>query len=137
MSEMDVKPIKVGQAKPGTYIAIDGDVYVVKDNEHSKAGKHGHAKCRITLENVFTGSKKQIVKPADDRLDSPIILKKTGQVLSITGDSVQIMDLETYETIELLLPKEEELRNKLEPNAEVEYWEVLGKRILRKVKSPA
>ncbi len=134
MSELDVKPIKAGQAKPGTYVVVDGEVYVVKDNEHSKAGKHGHAKCRITVENVFTGSKKSIVKPADDRLDSPIILKKNGQVLSVTGDSVQIMDLESYETLELPLPKDEELRSKLEPNAEVEYWQVLGRSILRRVK---
>ena len=134
MSELDVKPIKAGQVKVGNYILYDGDVYIVKDNEKSKAGKHGHAKCRMAIENVFTGSKKSIVVPADDKLQSPIINKKTAQVLAITPDSVQLMDLESYETFETIIPNDEELKSKLEPNKEVEYWEVVGKRVLRRVK---
>ena len=131
---MDVKPIKAGQAKVGTYILHNNDVYVIKDSEKSKAGKHGHAKVRMTIENIFTGAKTSIVVPADDKLQSPIINKRTGQVLAITPDSVQIMDLESYETFETVIPSDAEIKDKLEPNAEIEYWEVVGRKVIRRVK---
>ena len=48
------------------------------------------------------------------------------------GEAVQIMDLESYETFETPLPKEPELRSKLNSGAEVEYWKMsFGIKIIR------
>ena len=130
----DVKPIKAGQVKVGTYIIIDNEAYVVKNVDTAKTGKHGHAKATITAEHLITGNKKTIVVPTSDKLQSPIIDKRNGQVISVGGDSVQIMDLETYETIDVILPDDEALRSKLQPGAEVEYWDILNKKIIKRVK---
>ncbi|MHA1684953.1 MAG: translation initiation factor IF-5A [Candidatus Heimdallarchaeaceae archaeon] len=134
MSEQDVKPVKAGQLKAGHYIIYNNEVYLIRDIEKSKAGKHGHAKARIKVENVFTGSKTELTVPTDTKLKSPIIDKRTAQVISLTGDSAQLMDMETYETFEAALPDDEELASKLQAGAEVEYWALIGKKKIMRVK---
>ncbi|MHA1223560.1 MAG: translation initiation factor IF-5A [Candidatus Heimdallarchaeaceae archaeon] len=135
MSEQDIKPIKAGQVKEGHYIIQNNDVYLVRGIEKSKAGKHGHAKCRMKIENIFTGSKTEISVPGDAKLQSPVVDKRNAQVISFGSDSVQLMDLETYETFETALPSEEEVRNQIQEGAEVEYWNVIGRRKIMRVKS--
>lgn len=134
MSEQDVKPVKAGQLKSGHYIIYNDDVYLVRDTEKSKAGKHGHAKVRIKVENVFTGSKTELTVPADTKMKSPIIDKRTAQVISLTGDSAQLMDMETYETFEAALPDDEELKSKLDAGVEVEYWALIGRKKIMRAK---
>lgn len=134
MSESDVKPVKAGSVKVGNYIVVDNDVYVVKGSEKSKAGKHGHAKVRLTVENLFTGNKKSITAPGDDKFMSPIIEKKVAQVLAITGDSVQLMDTESFETFEAALPGDDIT---LEEGGYVDMWQVLGRKIIRGTRADA
>ncbi|MEM3109501.1 MAG: translation initiation factor IF-5A, partial [Candidatus Bathyarchaeia archaeon] len=62
-----------------------------------------------------------------------MIEKRTGQVISILRDTLQLMDLETYETFEAPIPEEEELKGSLTTGLEVEYWRILGKvKVMRK-----
>ena len=37
------------------------------------------------------------------------------------------MDLETYEYLDAPFPDEEDLKAKLAPGTEIEYWKILGK----------
>ncbi len=137
MSESDIEAVRATQLKAGNHIVKDGDIYLIRETEKSKAGKHGHAKCRIKIENIFTGSRTEITVPGDTKLQSPIIDKRTAQVLNITSDSVQLMDMESYETFETILPTEEEIREDLkkgEPPVYVEYWRVIGKRRIMRIK---
>ncbi|MDD5148574.1 MAG: translation initiation factor IF-5A, partial [Candidatus ainarchaeum sp.] len=87
----------VGALRPGNYVLIDGAVCQIKGIEKSKPGKHGAAKARITAFDVFTGSKKTLLKPTSADAEIPIIVKGTAQVVAIMGDSLQIMDLASYE----------------------------------------
>lgn len=132
MSESDTKPIKASQVKAGTHIIHEGDVYVVKSVEKSKAGKHGHAKVRMSVENIISGNKKSLVMPGDDKMKSPIINKKIAQVISINPDSVQLMDKESYEVFETKIPNSEEIGGELASGDEVDMWEFLGVRIIRR-----
>ncbi|MHA2250865.1 MAG: translation initiation factor IF-5A [Candidatus Kariarchaeaceae archaeon] len=132
MSEGDTKPIKASQVKAGNHILHDGDVYIVKSVEKSKAGKHGHAKARIGVENVITGNKKSLVMPGDDKLKSPIINKKIAQVLAVNPDSIQLMDQENYETFETLIPDVKEIGGILESGDLVDLWEFMGKRVIKR-----
>jgi len=134
MSEQDIKPVRAGQIKEGFYIVHNDDVYLVRSIEKSKSGKHGHTKCRMKIENIFTGSKTEIAIPGDTKLQSPIIDKRSAQIISMSGDSVQLMDLETYDTFEASLPDEEEIKNKIQEGGEVEYWNAIGKRKIMRVK---
>ncbi len=124
---------ELGDLKVGSFIVIDGEPCRIVEMSKAKTGKHGSAKAHVVAIGIFSGSKKTLVAPVSQRVEVPIIDKRSAQVLAITGDTIQLMDLNTYETFEVDMPKEEEIRSKLEPGAEVEYWEVMGRRKIMRV----
>ena len=97
-------------------------------------GEHGSAKARIVAIGVLTGQKRNVISPVDGKLEVPMIEKKTGQVLSVQPDLVQIMDMQSYETFETPPPTEDDLRSKLASGVEIEYWEMLGKKKIVRTK---
>ena len=107
------RPASVGELKEGSWIVIDGEPCRIVEYERSKPGKHGSAKARIVAIGLFDGAKRSIVSPVDAKVEVPIIDKRSGQVVSVNEaeGTVQLMDLETYEVFETLLPKEEELKS--------------------------
>jgi translation initiation factor 5A len=121
------KPVDVGSLRVGGYMIIDGEPCHILDITKSKPGKHGSAKARITAIGVFDGAKRSFVKPVDLGAEIPIIDKRTGQVFAVNPTGVQIMDMETYEYFDAPYPQEEELKSKLVPGVEIEYWRILGK----------
>ena len=127
---MVLKIINATEVKTGTNILVDETPCTVKSIDISKTGKHGHAKCRIEAIGIIIGTKKVFVVPGHERLDVPRIDKRKSQVLSVTGDKASIMDLETYETLEL--PVSEELKEQIKDGDQVEYWDVEGVKIIRK-----
>lgn len=127
---MVLKIINATEARVGTNIILEGENYTVKKMDVSKTGKHGHAKCRIEAENMVTGSKKVFVVPGHDRFEVPLVNKNKGQVLSITDDHASIMDLESFETIEVAVPVE--LKGQIGINDNVEYWDIEGTLILKR-----
>ncbi|MGQ9543763.1 MAG: translation initiation factor IF-5A [Candidatus Bathyarchaeia archaeon] len=120
------KPVDVGSVKVGQYIIVDDEPCRVVEYEKSKPGKHGAAKARIVAVGLFSEQKKNVISPVDAKIDVPIIEKRSGQIISVMSETVQIMDLETYETFETPLPKEADLRSKLNTGVEVEYWKMVG-----------
>ena len=119
-----------GDLKKGSYIVIDGEPCVVLDVSKSKPGKHGAAKVRIDARGLFDGNRRSRIFPAGADVEIPIIDKRTGQVLSVSGNVVQIMDMENYEDV-FEVPLDEldpEIRERLSPGVEVEYWVALGRR---------
>jgi len=129
------KPVDAGSLKVGSYIVIDEAPCKVVEIEKSKTGKHGSAKARIVAIGLFDGVKRSIVVPVDQKVEQPVVEKKTAQVIALMPDAVQLMDLSSYEVFEV--PKgevEAELLNKLSTGTEVEVWEVMGRRKLMRVK---
>ena len=63
-----------------------------------------------------------------------MIEKKTGQVIALLPSAVQLMDLETYEMTEAPYPEDEDLKSKVISGAEVEYWHILGRTRITRVK---
>jgi len=129
-----VKPVSAGSLKEGSFIVIDGEPCKIVEIEKSKTGKHGSAKCRIVAIGIFDGVKRSIVVPADAQVEVPVVNKKVGQVIAVTGDMVQVMDLSTYETYELPMPEEEDLRSRLAPGIEVEIWEIMGRHKIMRIR---
>jgi len=128
---MPLKLIDASQARTGTTITIEGDAYTVRSNDISKTGKHGHAKCRIEAISIFTGKKKVLAVPGHERFEVPLVDKRKAQVLSASEETASIMDLESYETIDVHFL--EELKDKLVPETEVEYYDIEGKKMIMKV----
>jgi len=121
------KPVDVGSLRVGGYMIIDGEPCHIVDITKSKPGKHGSAKFRIVAIGVFDGQKRQFVKPVDLSAEVPMIDKRMGQVFAVNPTGVQIMDLETYAYFDAPYPQEEELKAKLAPGVEIEYWKILGR----------
>lgn len=128
------KPVDVGSLRVGGYMIVDNEPCRIVDITKSKPGKHGSAKARIVSIGVFDGVKRSIVKPVDANAEVPIIDKRTGQIFAVTPSSVQIMDLETYEYLDALFPEEEDMKAKMASGVEIEYWKILGKIKIVRVK---
>jgi len=127
---MVLEIINATNARVGKNLILDGSYFTVKKMDVSKTGKHGHAKCRIEAENMLTGSKKVFVTPGHDRFEVPMVNKNKGQVLSVTDDHASIMDLESFETIEVAVPAD--LKGQIGINDNVEYWDIEGTLILKR-----
>jgi len=121
--------ITIKDLRPGSYVMIDGEPCKVVDIAKSKPGKHGAAKIRLEAIGIFDNKKRSLLKPASTEVPQPIIEKKRGQVISVSGDFIQLMDLEDYSTFEASVP--EEFKGKLDSGMEVVYWKI-GNRILIK-----
>ena len=112
-----LRMISATEAKAGTSIIVDGVPYTVKNVETSKTGKHGASKARITAIGVFDGQKRNLMQPGTDDVEVPIVDKGNAQVVAVMGETIQIMDLETYQTYEIPKPKDVPLQQ----GDEVEY----------------
>ncbi len=128
------KPVDVGSLKVGSYVIVDNEPCRIVDLTKSKPGKHGAAKARVVTIGVFDGVKRSFVKPVDAKVEVPIIEKKSGQVISVMPNAVQIMDLETYEVFETPPPDDEDLRSRLSEGVEVEYWRIMGRTKIMRTK---
>lgn len=123
------KQTEIKTLKIGGYVLIDDEVYTVESVQISKPGKHGGAKARVAVSGVFIDQKKTIVKPADTKINVPIIQKRPAQVIAILGDNAQLMDMETYENFELPIP--ENLKEKITEGVEVIVWSFGAKRLIK------
>jgi len=110
---------------------IDGVAHQVKKMDISKTGKHGHAKVRFEAVSAFTGKKKVMVIPGHDKFEVPMIDKRAGQVLSTSGNTANIMDNESFENLDLEIP--EELQGSVTEGVSIEYWDIEGNKLLKKV----
>ncbi|MHA1563236.1 MAG: translation initiation factor IF-5A [Promethearchaeota archaeon] len=132
--------------KRGNYYIYEGEPYLVLSNDHSKSGKHGHAKSRIGCVGLFTKKKKSLTFTADTNLDVPEIEKRVGQLVDIMENDqiVHVMDLETYETLEIMYPFELNLKklkeliddHDLQGESTIEFWTVMGRSFVTRVVLP-
>jgi translation initiation factor 5A len=146
---MSISKRQSNSLKKGNYFIPEGEhePFLVLSIEHSKSGKHGHAKNRIECIGLFNKKKKSITNPADDMVDVPEIVKKQGQMISVNkNDQVaQVMNFEdstVYDVDYPLDPDEVDVFKKLEQLeqdqdlcsvATCEYWETMGKKFLTRV----
>jgi translation initiation factor 5A len=124
---------EIGKLKEGRYIVIDGAACIIKKMQKSAPGKHGHAKYRVDAEDLMTKNKKVIMMTGHARVGVPIIDKLNAQVLSVSGKTAQIMDMQTYETFDLEIP--EALDGKVIGGANIVYWNIMGRKVMKSVKS--
>ncbi len=123
--------INATAAKVGTTIFWEGVPCSVKSNDISKTGKHGHAKCRMEVVGIFDKKKRVGVVPGSEKLEVPLVEKKKAQILNVLENSASVMDLESFETLDL--PFQTELKEQLAPEKQVEYWNVEGKKSIMRV----
>ena len=134
------KPTELGSLKIGSYILLPvsdqptGDPCRITEFDTSKPGKHGAAKARIVGVGVFDGQKRPHVGPVSMQVHVPLIDKRAGQIISVTGSNFQLMDSETFETLDADLV-DEEIEGKLQQGQDIEYWNVMGRIKIMRIKS--
>jgi len=131
---MDIRIEEVRSLKPGRYIMIDGVPSKITAIVHSKPGKHGGAKANISAVGIFDNQKRNITRPTGDKVEVPVIEKKVAQVINVIGERIQLMDMESFETFELGMPDEDELKGGIAQGAEVMYMELGGQRKITQIK---
>lgn len=115
----------------GSFIIIDGVPCKIVEIETSAPGKHGAAKSRITAVSIFENQKKTLLLSGHGEVQVPDIKKKRAQVVSITENSAQLMDLESYEIYDSNIPTE--MKDSLKSGTEVEVIEAMGRRIISRI----
>ena len=133
------KPADLGSLKIGSYILLPvsdqptGEPCRISEYDTSKPGKHGSAKARIVGVGIFDNQKRPHVGPVSMQIHVPLIDKRIGQIISITGENFQIMDSETFETLDVTMV-DDEVKGKLENAQNVEYWKVMDRTKIMRIK---
>jgi translation elongation factor P/translation initiation factor 5A len=60
-----------------------------------------------------------------------MVEKKRAQILSVGDTTASVMDLESYETMDM--PFMEEIKAELAPEKQVEYWNIEEKKVIMRV----
>lgn len=92
--------VSSNDAKPGTYLEMDNNLFVVTEYNHVKPGKGG-AFIRLKLKNLRLGTVVDRTVNAGEKLTSPTIEEKKMQFLYQQGDDYVFMDQDTYDQLTL------------------------------------
>jgi len=119
---------EIGKLKEGRYVVIEDEPCKILSIATSKPGKHGAAKSRIDAMGIFDGVKRSIVQPVSAKTYVPIVERRSAQVISIAGDTVQLMDVKDFEMFEMNIGADKAAA--LEAGSEIPYISSLGKKKL-------
>ena len=125
------KLVNATELRKGSAVMIDNAPCIVQKIDISKTGKHGHAKARIEAIGIIDGKKRIVMKPGHDKFEVPLIEKKRGQLLSLADKNASIMDVETFETLNVEIL--EEVKDAVKDGVQVEYWDIEGRKIIKRV----
>ncbi|MFX1258511.1 MAG: translation initiation factor IF-5A [Promethearchaeota archaeon] len=137
-----IRRVEIQKLKSGQYIMVDDEPCIIKSTERSKSGKHGHAKVRVVCVGMFDNNKRSLTIPSGHMVEVPEIIKGNAQINFIEDALINIMDLESYESMDVNWPQEEDLVKKLKDlqsdpskmsSAQVEYWQLAGKTLINRV----
>ena len=117
-SRVEIRTLKVGR-----YVALEDSAYKILSMSKSKPGKHGSAKARLELQDIFNGQKRSHVGTVTDTIYVPVIEKGSAIITHIQGDEVNAMDNKTFEN--MILPLSSEFT--LEPGGEIQWMEAMGR----------
>ena len=121
---------------------VDNEPCIVKSTERSKSGKHGHAKVRVVCIGMFDNNKRSLTIPSGHMVDVPEIIKGNAQINFIEENLINIMNVETYESMDVKWPTDEEMVKKLRElqanpgkmsSTQVEFWQIAGKTLINRV----
>ena len=115
--------VEIRTLKVGRYVAIEDSAYKILSISKSKPGKHGSAKARLELENLFNKQKRSHVGTVTDTIHVPVLEKGSAIITHLQGEEVHAMDTKTYAS--LILPIDTSM--KLDPGGEIQWVEAMGR----------
>ena len=114
--------VEIRTLKVGRYCCVEDKAYKINSISKSKPGKHGSAKARLELVDIFTGQKISHVGSGTDSINVPLIEKGTAMVTHIEGAEVHAMNMRDHSM--MILPMEDEME--IDAGKEIMWMEALG-----------
>jgi translation initiation factor 5A len=114
--------VEIRTLRVGRYCCVEDKAYKINSISTSKPGKHGSAKARIELVEIFTGAKISHVGSVSSTINVPLIEKGTALVTHIEGSEVHAMNMKDHSM--MILPLDEGLD--IEGGKEIMWMEALG-----------
>ena len=114
--------VEIRTLKVGRFCVVEDEAYKILSISKSKPGKHGSAKARLELVNIFSDKKISHVGTVTDSINVPMIEKGTAMVTHIEGEEVHAMNMRDHSM--MILPLEAE---NIEAGKEIMWLEALGR----------
>jgi translation initiation factor 5A len=114
--------VEIRTLRVGRYCCVEDKAYKINSISTSKPGKHGSAKARIELVDIFTGAKISHVGSVSSTINVPLIEKGTALVTHIEGSEVHAMNMKDHSM--MILPMDEGLD--IDGGKEIMWMEALG-----------
>ena len=88
--------VEIRTLKVGRYCCVDDKAYRINSISKSKPGKHGAAKARLDLTDIFGGQKISHVGSVTDSIHVPLIEQGAAMVTHIDGAVINRKALREY-----------------------------------------
>ena len=115
--------VEIRTLRVGRYCCVDEKAYKINSISKSKPGKHGSAKARLELVEIFSGQKIFHIGSVTDSINVPLIEKGTAMVTHIEGEEVHAMNMRDHSM--MILPVEDGLE--VDAGKEIMWMEALGR----------
>ncbi|MBI1935609.1 hypothetical protein HYS31_04150 [Candidatus Woesearchaeota archaeon] len=113
------------ELEKGNYFIYNGEPVKISRKEVISVGTHSHTKLKFYVQGLREKGERQVVFSHTDRVEKVDIMRKQGQVISKTGNKVQVMDAVSYETLDSIVPQE--LVEDINEGDDVTFVEIGGK----------
>ena len=113
------------ELEKGNYFIYNGEPVRVVRKEVVSVGTHSHTKLKFYIQGLRDKGERTAVFQHSDRVEKIDIMRKQGQIISKTGNKVQVMDSISYETLDSNLPPE--LISEINEGDYVTFVELSGK----------
>ena len=90
----------------GNYFIYNNEPVRVLRKEVIVVGTHSHSKLKFYIQGLREKGERTVTFQHSDRVEKIEIMRKQGQVISKSGNKVQLMDAVSYETLDSNLPQE-------------------------------
>jgi len=89
----------------GNYFIYNGEPVRVLRKEVIVVGTHSHSKLKFYIQGLREKGERTVTFQHSDRVEKIEIMRKQGQIISKSGNKVQLMDAVSYETLDSSLPQ--------------------------------
>ena len=89
----------------GNYFIYNNEPVRVLRREVIVVGTHSHSKLKFYIQGLREKGERTVTFQHSDRVEKIEIMRKQGQIISKSGNKVQLMDAVSYETLDSSLPQ--------------------------------
>lgn len=117
--------MQVNDLRPGATFIYDNNVFVVLEQSFSKTGRQ-QGKVTVKVKNLRSGARTELTFTGGDKVDKALIERRDMQYLYSDPNHAYLMDVETYDQVEIPIKKLEWEKNFLTEGLMIKMTEYNG-----------